>query len=130
MIMKNKTLHDSLPAYFSSLISCHSPLHSLHSTTMDLPSVSGTHPTRLPLKFCTCCFCYLENYYPYSLLMPSFSLVFKVSLKFYLLREDFFRGPSKGDLSHSLPLFSLRAFFISFIAPHMPSSYFIYIFVY
>ena len=40
--MKNKALHHSLPAYFSNIISCHSPFHSLHSTTMDLPSVCGT----------------------------------------------------------------------------------------
>lgn len=128
--MKNKALHHSLPAYFSNIISCHSPFHSLHSTTMDLPSVSGTQSTHPPLEFCTCCFCYLENYSSYSLLMHSFSLIFQVSLKFHLLREDFFRDPSKGDLSHSLPLFSLRSFFISFIAPHMAGSYFIYIFIY
>ena len=121
----------SIPSLLISPTSSHATPHFTHYIPppwIFLQSVEQS--TRPPLEFCTCCFCYLENYSPYSLLMHSFSLIFQVSLKFHLLREDFFRDPSKGDLSHSLPLFSLRSFFISFIAPHMAGSYFIYIFIY
>lgn len=128
MIMNNEALHDSLPAYFSSLISCHSPLPSLHFSNVHLPSVSGSHPTLFQLWN----FAHAVSFAQNTLAQIPFS--WPVSLSSFRSHLNFISSGrtshlSKGDLSYPSPLFSLRSLFISFTALNMTASYFIYIFI-